>query len=125
MWRSERLASVTARAGEEVSVPVETRPDRFVIARIKGLEPSLLGRLRATALKGPDWYVHLDDTRYRLVAATADEGLLLAVPPAAEGSGPFAFGAPARTIAVSQGQEGRDSSTPLTYEFLSVPLLQQ
>jgi hypothetical protein len=89
----EALATVTARAGAPVPVPVETRPDRFVTVRITGLQPSLLGRLRAMVLKGPEWYVHLDDTRYRLVPATTD-GLLLAVPPAADGSGPFAFGDP-------------------------------
>ena len=101
-----------------------TRPDRFVIVRIHGLEPSLLGRLRAALFKGPDWYVMLGDTRYRLVPATAGEGLLLAVPPAADGSGPFAFGAPIRTSIVIQGQSGRDSTAAVTFEFLSVPLRQ-
>ena len=118
----EPLATVTARAGEAVSVPVEARPDRFVIVRIHGLEPSLLGRVRAALFKGPDWYVMLGDTRFRLIPATAVDGLLLAVPPAADGSGPFAFGAPIRTMTVKQGQSGRDSTANLTYEFLSVPL---
>ena len=64
----------------------------------------------------------LGDTRFRLIPATAVDGLLLAVPPAADGSGPFAFGAPIRTMTVKQGQSGRDSTANLTYEFLSVPL---
>ncbi|MEO8436816.1 MAG: hypothetical protein ABI562_00050 [Chloroflexota bacterium] len=118
----EPLATISARAGEMVSVPVETRPDRFVIVRIHGLEPSLLGRVRTALIKGPDWYVLLGDTRYRLIPATAGDGLLLAVPPAADGSGPFAFGAPIRTMIVKKGQSGHDSLAPLTFEFQSVLL---
>ena len=117
------LATVEARAGVAVRVPIETRPDRFVIARIGGLEPSLLGRVRAALSKGPDWYVELDDTRYRFVPATAGDGLLLAVPAAADGTGTFAFGGPIRTMSVKEGQTGRDSHAILTYEFLSVPLI--
>jgi hypothetical protein len=118
----EALGTVVARAGETVAVPVETRPDRFVTVRIGGLEPSPLGRLRAALYKGPDWYVKLDDTRYRLVPGTAGDGLLLAVPPVADGTGPFAFGAPIGTMTITSGQSGRGSTAPLTYEFLSVPL---
>jgi hypothetical protein len=118
----EPLTTVSARAGEAVSVPVETRPDRFVIVKIGGLQPSLFGRLRAALYKAPDWFVELDDTRYRLITGTAGDGLLLAVPPAADGTGVFSFGAPIRTMTVKQGQDGHGSTTPLTFEFLSVPL---
>jgi hypothetical protein len=118
----EVMGTVVARAGEPVEVPAETRPGRFVIARIHGLEPSLVGRIRAALYKGPDWYIELDDTRYRLVAATAADGLMLAVPREADGTGNFSFGAPIRTLKVTQGQTGHGSSGPLTFEFLSVPL---
>lgn len=113
----EALGTVAAQAGEAVAVPIETRPDRFVIVRIGGLEPSLLGRLRTALFKAPDWHVMLGDTRYRLVPGTVGDGLLLAVPPVADGTGPFAFGAPIRTMAVMG-----DTKVALTYEFLSVPL---
>ena len=118
----EALGAVSAKAGEKVAVPVETRPDRFVIVRIGGLEPSLVGRLRAALVKGPDWYVTLDDTRFRLVPGTAGEGLILAVPPVADGSGPFAFGGAIETMSVTQGLDGGDPDVALRYEFLSVPL---
>ena len=117
----ETLGTVTARVGEAVSVPVETRPDQFVTVKIGGLEPTLLGRLRSVLAKGPDWYVWVDDTRYRLVAGTAKDGLLLAVPPIADGTGPFAFGAPIRTLKVVLGQDEQRSDATLTYEFSSVP----
>jgi hypothetical protein len=118
----EALDTVSARAGTAVEVPVEARPDRFVIVNVGGLEPSVLGRLRTALAKAPDWYVTLDGTRYRLVPGTAGDGLLLAVPPAADGTGPFAFGPPIRTIAIAAGQNGRGSGATLTYQFLSVPL---
>jgi hypothetical protein len=119
----EPLGTVSAKAGDTVTVPIETRPDRFVIVKVGGLEPSVFGRLRSLLYKAHDWYVELDDTRYRLIPATASDGLLLAVPPAADGSGPFSFGAPIRTMVVKEGQSGRESKAPLTFQFLSVPLV--
>ncbi len=118
----ESLGTVSAMASEPVSVPVETRRDRFVIVKVGGLEPSLLGRLRDALYKAPDWYVTLDDTRYRLISATAGDGLLLAVPAAADGTGRFAFGDAIRTMTITQDDDGRGSLAPLTFEFLSVPL---
>jgi hypothetical protein len=120
----EPLATVSARPGEPVAIPVETRPDRFVIVRVHGPEPSLPGRIGSALLKAPDWYVTLDDTRYRFVPPTAQDGLLVAVPPSADGTGPFAFGDPIRTIAITQGLEGGRSEGTVTYEFLSVPLIE-
>lgn len=117
----EPLGTVQAKAGEAVTIPAETRLDRFVIVRIQGLEPSLPARIVSALIKGPDWYVVLDGTRYRLIAGTATDGLLLAVPPAADGTGPFAFGPPIRQMTVKQGASGNDSRAPLTFEFLSVP----
>ena len=118
----EPLAAVSARAGAAVDVPVETRPDRVVIVKVGGLVPSPLGQLREALTKAPDWYVTLDGTRYRLVPGTAVDGLLVAVPPAADGTGPFAFGPPIRRITIAAGPHGRDSAATLTYQFLSVPL---
>ena len=118
----EALATVDARAGDTVTVPTEARPDRFVIVRVQGLEPSMLGRIRAALIKAYDWWVRVDDTRYRLVAATAAEGLVLAVPPGADGTGRFSFGPSIRTISITRDLDGRGSTAPLTFEFFSVPL---
>jgi hypothetical protein len=119
---AEALGTISARAGEAVEVPIEARPDRFVIVKVGGLEPSVLGQLREALAKAPDWYVMLNGTRYRLVPGTAGEGLLLAVPRAANGTDRFAFGPPIRMIAIAAGPTDRDSAATLTYEFLSVPL---
>jgi len=118
---AEPLKTVTAREGEAVAVPVETRPGRFVTVRIHGLEPSLLERLKTALWKADEWYVTIADVRYRLVAATASDGLLMAVPPAADGSGRFAFGPPIESLSVESRSGDHDRS--LTYEFESVPLL--
>ncbi|HET7495590.1 MAG TPA: glycosyltransferase family 87 protein [Candidatus Limnocylindrales bacterium] len=117
----EPLASVTARTGQVVPVPSAPSTDRFVLVKIHGLQPSPLGRIAAVLYKSPDSYVRLGDTRYRLVADTADDGLILAIPTAAEGSGPFAFGTPIPTISVTTvGAAG----APLTFEFQTVRLQQ-
>ncbi len=112
----EPLATVSARGGDPVVVPVETRPDRFVILRIHGLDLSPLGAIRAALAKPRDLHITLDDTRYRLIPGTALDGLLLRVPSVADGTGVFAFGPPIGTITV------KGVATPLTFEFLSVPL---
>ena len=114
---------VSTRAGEPVAIPVETRPDRFVIARVHTPEPSLPGRIRSALVKAPDWYVTLDDTRYRLVPPTAQDGLLVAVPQGADGTGRFAFGDPIGTMSIRRGLGSGASKGSVTYEFLSVPRL--
>jgi hypothetical protein len=118
---SQPIATVTAQAGTAVPVP-QASTDAFLVVRIHGITGSGRERLKAILYKGTEWYVKLDDTRYRLVPGTAADGLILAVPPSVDGSYPFAFGAPIRTISVSAGINGRESQASLTYEFQRVPL---
>jgi hypothetical protein len=118
---AEPLNTVQAREGEAVQVPVESRPDRFVTVRVRGLEPSLIDRVRTALWKADEWYATIAGVRYRLVAPTMSDGLLLAVPAGADGTGSFAFGPPIETISIQSGSGGHRQ---LTYEFESVPLLQ-
>ena len=77
----EVISSTSARAGESVAVPPETRPGRFVIVRITGFPDGILDRLRTLVFRADEWYVELPDRgRFRLVPGTADDGLILAVP---------------------------------------------
>jgi hypothetical protein len=115
----EPLSTVTARTGETIQIPAAPTGDRFVVVKIHGLRPMLLGQVTAALYKRPDSYVRLGDTRYRLVADTAEDGLILAVPAAADGTGPFAFGSPIPTISVSIVGT---SNAALTYEFQTVRL---
>ena len=119
---AEPLGTISAQDGESVKVPVETRPGRFVTVRVHGLEPSLLDRARTALFKADEWYATIAGVGYRLVAPTASDGLLLAVPPSADGTGPFAFGPPIESISI-QPRPGHEHRT-LTYEFESVPLEQ-
>ena len=84
------------------------------------LEPGLLERIRTSLWKAPEWRVTLDATEYRFVPGTAGEGLVLAVPEAAQGSGPFRFGDPVATLAVAE--RGASGGRPLVFEFAAVPL---
>jgi hypothetical protein len=117
---AEPLMTVQAREGETVQVPIETRPGRFVTVRVHGLEPSLLDRVRTALFKADEWYATVGGVRYRLVAPTVSDGLLMAVPAGADGTGDFAFGPPIDELSI-RSRSGGDRL--LTYEFESVPLV--
>ncbi len=119
----EVISTASARAGESVAVPPETRPGRFVIVRITGFPDGILDKLRTLAFRADEWYVEMPDRgRFRLVPGTADDGLLLAVPSGLNAHPRFAFGPAITSLTVSAGRYGDASDALLTYEFLSVPL---
>lgn len=114
---------VEARPGETVEIPALGDSEAMIFARIHGLEPSPLERVQAFLFKAHEWYATLDEEpRSRLVAATAGQGLLLAVAASADYSPPFAFGPPRRTIAVAPGLRSPVETTRIRIEFWSVPL---
>ena len=118
----ELLATITAKAGEEVAVPKETRADRFVIVRISGFPDGILEKLRAAVFRADEWYIDVGDRgHFRLVPGTASDGLLLAVPADTAAGARFAFGAPITSLKVSAGRSGEASDPTLSFEFLSVP----
>jgi len=112
------ISTVTAKPGESVTVPPAPSPDDIVAVRVHGIGQSLAARLRSVLWKAPISQVMLDGFKHRLVPGTAADGLVLAVPPAAQGSAPFAFGPPIKTISIS----GPGGGGPLTYEFVAIPL---
>ena len=119
----EVISTASARAGESVAVPPETRPGRFVIVRITGFPDGILDKLRTLAFRADEWYVEMPDRgRFRLVPGTADDGLLLALPSGLNAHPRFAFGPAITSLTVSAGRYGDASDALLTYEFLSVPL---
>jgi hypothetical protein len=118
----EALGTVVVRPGEAVTVPVEPRPDRFVIVRIHGVDDSLVDRLVSTLYKSPEWYVTLDGAApYRLVPGTAVDGLPMAVPSSIVRSPGFTFGPPVRELSIAR-RGSTAGGARLSYEFLSVPL---
>ncbi len=121
----EPLATVVAMPGSPVEVPTESRADRFVVVRIHGIEDTLAARLVTALYKSPPWSITLDGgSPYRLVPGTAVDGLVMAVPAAMQRTGGAAFGPAIRTVAVDV-HGAFPAPGPLTYEFVSVPLLGQ
>jgi hypothetical protein len=119
----ERLATVVAQPGEPVAVPTDPRPGRFVIVRVHGIDDSPLDRVITTLSKSSEWYVTLNGTdKFRLVPGTAGDGLLMATPTSIVRSEGFAFGPPTRSIAIAP-RNTVPKPGPLTFEFLSVPLV--
>jgi hypothetical protein len=116
------LGTVEAQAGRPVSVPAPPSADQFVIVRVHGVEAGLIERVRTALWKATEWYVKVEDRTYRLVPGTAEQGLLLAVPPAAQGSPPFAFGPAIQSITIGSGTVRGASKATLTYEFFAVPM---
>jgi hypothetical protein len=117
----EALGTVTARAGELVTVPAAPSPDDIVIVRVSGFPSGVFERLKALLYRADEWYIELGDRgRFRLVPETADDGLLLAVPDSLGWSERFAFGGPIPRLTVSAGRYGDQSDATLTFDFFSL-----
>ena len=111
------LESVDSEYGETIQVP-RARRGEAVIARIEGTEVSGLERLRSALFRARLRRLTVNGSAtYRLVPGTADDGLILSVPPALDYPPPFAL-APvrARTIELN-GAEGE-----LRIDFYALPL---
>jgi len=116
----EPFSTVTAMEGTLVDVPADPRPNRLVIVRVHGLDPTLGDELRTVLYRAEEWYVTIAGVHYRLVEPTAADGLLVAVPTSADGTGLFAFGPPITSLSIARpGGGGRT----LTYEFQSVSIV--
>jgi hypothetical protein len=112
------ISTVTAQPGETVTVPPAPGPDDFVAVKVHGIGQSLTARLRSVLWKAPISRVVVDGFGFRLVPGTAPDGLVVSVPSAVQGSAPFAFGPPIKTISINAPTGGG----PLTYEFVAIPL---
>lgn len=117
----ELARSVMTTSGVSIGVP-EVGAHQFLVVRIKGLEPTALDAIVSAAWRGTASYVTLNgDTRFRLVAGTAEDPLLLAVPSELDGTGPFAFGPPVRSIQVTVGDSPSSQARAIAYEFAVIP----
>jgi hypothetical protein len=108
------LGTVEAAAGQSIPVPAP-EPGTVVFARIGGAGVSGLERAQNFLLHARSRHAVVNgETRYRLVAETAGDGLMMRAAPGIAESGPFDPVPEARTIAVEGG------SATLTYEFFSM-----
>jgi hypothetical protein len=115
------LATQTAPWGGIVPVPAPQSRDAVVIVHVEGAGPQASERLRTLLLRPLRRWVKLDGGQpYRLVAATAADGLLLYAPPPLDYPAQFAMAPRPGTIAV--GREGVEPRGELTYRFEEIPL---
>jgi hypothetical protein len=120
--RRRPLATVVAPPGRAVAVP-DPGPGRAVVVEIEGVEPQGLERVRALLHRPAERRVRLDGGRdFRLVPATAGDGLLVRVPRAADWSPPLAADLRARSITVVSGAGGLTASDEITYRFHALPI---
>jgi hypothetical protein len=121
---SERsLGVVKARVGETVSVPETGNRNELVVARIEGLDYSMIYGLRSTLWRAPEVHVRLDGgRRNRLVPGTARNGLIVRAPRDRLGfSQPFAPDS-ANLLRVER-ESGLGLNEDLTIEFVAIPVL--
>ena len=111
------LGTVEADYGERVEVP-RGRPGEAVLARIHGAEVSGLERLRALLFRARFRFVEVNDgeARYRLVPGTADDGLIMRVPPRLDFPAPFALSSGVSSLELT------GASGELSFEFYALPL---
>lgn len=117
------LGVVKARVGETVSVPQPGGRNEMVIARIEGLDNSVLYGLRSMLWRAPEVHIRLDGgRRNRLVPGTASNGLIVRAPQAQLGfSQPFAPDS-ANVLRVER-DSGIGLNTELSIEFVAIPVL--
>jgi hypothetical protein len=113
------IDSVTAAWGASVAVPEGPR-GAMVLVRIEGAGEHGVERLRSLWLRPHLRWISLDGKRYRLVAATAPDGLLLRVPAGADYRAPFAMAPNPSRIAVSR--DGGNPGGTLRYTFVAAPV---
>jgi hypothetical protein len=117
------LGVVRARVGEAIAVPPAPAGNEMVLARINGLDDSLLYGLRSTLWRAPEVHVRLDGgRRNRLVPGTAPNGVIVRSPQAQLGfSQPFAPDS-ANVMHIDR-DGGIGLNDELSIEFVAVPVL--
>ena len=110
------LGSIEAAGGEPVAVPAGGE-NEAVIARVHGTGVSGLERLRSFLFRARLRFLEVNGERsFRLVPGTAEEGLVLSVPPALDHPRPFSLSPGAETIEIT-GAGGE-----LRIDFYALPL---
>jgi len=120
---AEQIGSLQAAPGQTIDVPVDPRPDRMIVARIHGVESSIVERLVALAWKADPWSITLNGAAtYRLVPGTATGPHILSIPGTVGWAAPFDYPEPTRTISIGAGANGQSSDDRLTIDFFSIPV---
>jgi hypothetical protein len=114
------IRSLTVDDGESVRVP-PPRGDEIVFARVHGLEPSGLERLRTFVYHATRRRVTFDSERtYRVVPGLASQGLILRAARGADFPRPFATSPDAHSVSFSQDTGFLSSPGELEIEFFAM-----
>ena len=115
------LETVEADYGEPVTVP-RAGPRDAVFARIDGVDPAGIERLRTLLYRSSIRRFGLGPARVRFAASNAAGGLLISAPRALDYPRPFNLAPDVRSISVDS-ERGFATTTPtLGYEFFAVPV---
>ncbi len=113
-------ATVSAPWGTSIAVPELHHADALMLVRVDGAGARGFERLKTVLLRPDPRWITLDETRFRLVPATAADGLLLRVPHAADYDGGFAMATNPSRIAVRRA--GEQPGGRLRYTFVEMPI---
>ncbi len=117
------IGSRTVGYNETVRVPRAKAPSEVVLARVHGLEPSGVERLRAFAFRAAIRTVVFNGSaEYRITPGTADDGLILDAPSDVDFPRPFAVSPQAQTIEFRKDSSVLSPSGDLTVDFLALPV---
>jgi hypothetical protein len=104
--------------GQSIPVPSPSGPDALVYVNVSGAGPAGLEWLRGVLFKGNRRSITFDDRHsYRLVEATANDGLPLRSGRAVDYPAPFKQIPQAKTISLDRANLGAPSGMPLRYSF--------
>ncbi len=112
------LGSADVQFNAPIEVP-GARPDELVFVRVDGDTP---GKLRPFIYKDVQRTITLDQTPYRLIGATAQNGILLTAPPKLDFPQPFAAAPNPKTIEFGREPGIGAGPTELHLDFFAVPV---
>lgn len=116
------LRTVTVASGETVNLP-RTKPNEALLVRVSGLGVEGLEKLRTLLFRVAKRNAILNGQSWNVIPGTAEDGLLLRIPPWADYPGKFMLGMDAKTVSFGS-EDATLSAGPgrLTLSFSALPL---
>jgi hypothetical protein len=98
-------------------------PGTVLIAKLYGLQPDIIASLEALAIRPGEQTLTINGGEiYRVIPATASDGLILDVPRSVDYAPPFNLGSDARTISAATGSIRGGTPLSFTAKLFAVPI---
>ncbi len=119
---ARRIATVSARWGQDIAVPRPSRPDALIFVRISGVSVGGLERIRDTLYRAYFRSIAFNHSDvHRLLPETAADGLIMSVPGASDYPPPWTLAPAPKLIAIQR--EGDPPTGPvLRMDFYEQPI---